>query len=107
MLAFTPESGWLDRIPKERVQHTKNTLTDINDIIEALRLTKQRGYAIDNEENDIGVRCVGMPVLNAYGRLVAGVSISGPITTMSDAKVQECAKILQEASLHMRERIYS
>lgn len=52
------------------------------------------------------MRCVGVPVYNSAGKLVAGVSTSGPAITMTDEKLMECAGILQNAALRMRERIY-
>ena len=67
---------------------------------------RRRGYAIDNSERDPNVRCVGVPVYNSAGKLVAGVSTSGPAITMTDEKLMECAGILQNAALRMRERIY-
>ena len=75
-------------------------------IVEELRRTRRRGYAIDNSERDPNVRCVGVPVYNSAGKLVAGVSTSGPAITMTDEKLMECAGILQNAALRMRERIY-
>ncbi len=57
---------------------------------------RRRGYAIDNSERDPNVRCVGVPVYNSAGKLVAGVSTSGPAITMTDEKLMECAGILQK-----------
>lgn len=45
------------------------------------------------------MRCVGVPVYNSAGKLVAGVSTSGPAITMTDEKLMECAGILQNAAL--------
>ena len=75
-------------------------------ILDELERTRKRGYAIDNSERDPNVRCVGVPVYNAKGKLVAGISTSGPAVTMTDEKLLECAGILQNASLKMRDRIY-
>ena len=93
-------------IPAERTRFQPNTITDLDAIVEELRRTRRRGYAIDNSERDPNVRCVGVPVYNSAGKLVAGVSTSGPAITMTDEKLMECAGILQTAALRMRERIY-
>ncbi|WP_295859760.1 IclR family transcriptional regulator [uncultured Oscillibacter sp.] len=106
MLAHMPEEEWLSRIPEERRQYQPNTITDLDAILEELRRTRRRGYAIDNSERDPNVRCVGVPVYNSGGSLVAGISTSGPSVTMTDRKLLECAGILQNAALKMRERIY-
>ena len=97
---------WLAHIPAERTRFQPNTITDLDAIVEELRRTRRRGYAIDNSERDPNVRCVGVPVYNSAGKLVAGVSTSGPAITMTDEKLMECAGILQNAALRMRERIY-
>ena len=106
ILAHMPEEEWLSHIPEERTKYQPNTVTDLDGILEELRITRRRGYSIDNGERDPNIRCVGVPVYNAAGQLVAGVSTSGPSVTMTDEKLLECAGILQNAALKMRERIY-
>ena len=106
ILAHMPESEWREHIPDERRRFQPNTITDLEAIYEELRRTRNRGYAIDNSERDPNVRCVGVPVYNSAGKLVAGVSTSGPSATMTDEKLMECANILRDASARMRERIY-
>lgn len=106
ILAHLPQEEWLEHIPEERVRYQPNTITDLEAILDDLERTRKRGYAIDNSERDPNVRCVGVPVYNAKGKLVAGISTSGPAVTMTDEKLLECAGILQNASLKMRDRIY-
>jgi len=106
MLAHMPEEEWADRIPEERIKYQPNTITDRDAILDELRRTRRMGYAIDNGEREPNIRCVGMPVYNRMGQLVAGLSTSGPDTAMTDEKLMECVGILRDATLRMRERIY-
>ncbi|MFR1050528.1 MAG: IclR family transcriptional regulator [Lachnospirales bacterium] len=106
ILAHLPEGEWRARLPEQFVRYTPNTMTDPEEILEELARTRRRGYAIDNMEREPGLRCVGVPVYNAAGQLVAGISTSGPAHVMTDAKLIECANILHSAALKMRERIY-
>lgn len=106
ILAFMPEEEWMERIGDVRPQYQPNTITDPEAICDELRRTRRRGYAIDNVERDPNVRCVGVPVYSSTGKLVAGISASGPAVTMTDEKLVECAGILQSAALKMRDRIY-
>ena len=106
MLSHMPESEWRSKIPDRRVRYQPNTLTDLEQILDELRRTRQRGYAIDNCERDPNVRCVGVPIYNTAGELIAGMSTSGPAVTMTDEKLLQCAGILQSAALKMRGRIY-
>lgn len=106
ILSHLPEEEWSQRLPEILVKFQPNTITDKETMFEELRRTRRLGYAIDNGEHDPDVRCVGVPVYNAMGRLVAGMSISGPASTMTDEKLLECADILKSAAAKMKERIY-
>lgn len=106
ILAHMPEEEWDLHLPENPIQFQPNTITQRDAIHEELRRTRLRGYALDNCERDPNVRRVGVPVYNASGKLVAGMSTSGPAQTMTDEKLEKCAGILQEAARKMRERIY-
>jgi DNA-binding IclR family transcriptional regulator len=59
---------------------TDNTITDPTALRQELALTRERGYALDNEESETGICCIAMPVCSVEGQVVAAVSISGPAT---------------------------
>lgn len=59
-------------------RQTPNTITDIDELIKEIQLVKSQGYAIDDGENEEGVRCVATPIKNHRNQVVAAVSISGP-----------------------------
>ena len=91
LLAFQPEETVEDVVSAMDLQaFTENTLTDQAKLLEALQAIRVNGYAVDDEELEIGVRCVGAPVLVA-GRAVASVSIAGPTTRVTRARVPEIA----------------
>ena len=56
---------------------TKNTITDMNDLKGHLDKIKLQGYAIDNEELSIGLKCYAVPVFTPYNELLCAISISG------------------------------
>lgn len=58
---------------------TKNTITDVQRLLEDISLTRQRGYALDNEENEYQICCIGSIVLGASGKPVGAVSLSGNV----------------------------
>ena len=62
---------------------TEKTIVEVKQLLEHLALVKQQGYAVDDEENEVGIRCVGAPVRNDRGKVIAGISISGPTVRMS------------------------
>ncbi len=61
---------------------TRNTITSVNALKAELATVKQQGYAFDNEEAEIGVRCIGAGVFDDTGLLVAGLSVSAPAERM-------------------------
>ena len=61
----------------ELMPFTPYTITTIPKLIDELNTIRRKGYAIDNQENEIGVRCAAAPVFNHSGRIQAAVSVSG------------------------------
>ncbi|MGA7241943.1 MAG: IclR family transcriptional regulator C-terminal domain-containing protein, partial [Terracidiphilus sp.] len=54
-----------------------------DELLEALDRVRRRGYAVDDEEMEIGTRCVGAPILDTSGHPIAAVSISGSATRLA------------------------
>jgi DNA-binding IclR family transcriptional regulator len=59
-------------------RYTPNTLTQVARLWGEARAARDQGYALDNEEAELGVACIGVPVLDAGGTMIAGLSISAP-----------------------------
>ncbi len=64
--------------------HTRNSLTDIDRLQRELTEVRRHGYARDNEELELGVRCIAAGIQDDTGKLVAGLSISAPAERMRD-----------------------
>lgn len=96
MLANLPEERIEDYIGRELEAFTENTITDKEKLREELRITKARGYAIDDMEHEFGIRCVAMPIFNRGGQLEAAISVSGPSLRFDDKKITQIAKILSK-----------
>jgi DNA-binding IclR family transcriptional regulator len=62
---------------------TSKTLTSKQELLDALERVRRRGYAVDDEEMEIGTRCVGAPVLDRTGRAIAAVSVSGSASRLA------------------------
>lgn len=62
---------------------TEYTITDPEALADALRQVRSDGFAIDDQENECEIRCVGAPVFDHRGEVIAAISISGPATRMS------------------------
>jgi DNA-binding IclR family transcriptional regulator len=57
---------------------TPRTITDRRALRRHLEVVARRGFAIDNEEGEIGIRCVGAPVFDHHGNVMASISVAGP-----------------------------
>ena len=76
---------------------TKNTIADAGRFSAHLAEIRRRGYAVDDEENEVGIRCVGVPVFDHAGRVAGAVSISGWTITMTPERLPQLASTLQDA----------
>lgn len=66
---------------------TKNTITTKDALFVELETIQSRGYAIDDEECEEGVRCIAAPIRNYTGKIVASISVSGPVSRMTLKKM--------------------
>jgi DNA-binding IclR family transcriptional regulator len=80
ILAFSPEPVATEIIRSIQFKaYTPNTITKASRLREELDRVRKCGYSIDNEELEQDLRCIGAPVLNHAGEVIAALSIAGPI----------------------------
>lgn len=84
---------------------TQNTIIEINGFIQELERIRKLGFALDNEENEIGGRCLAAPILNENGIAVAAISISFPIQRLPPEKIPEYGEKIKTAALEISRRI--
>jgi DNA-binding IclR family transcriptional regulator len=77
---------------------TRYTITTLSELKTDLVTIRKRGYAIDDEEHEEGVRCVGSVVRGHLGEPVAAISISGPSFRVTKEKIEHLAKPVVEAA---------
>jgi DNA-binding IclR family transcriptional regulator len=80
---------------------TPNTLTDAAKLWREVELSRQRGYAFDNEEMEQGVSCIGVPIRDSHGSIVAGLSISAPRARRQEAWIPLIRKAGDDISLRL------
>ena len=85
---------------------TPNTITDPDRLREELALSRERGYAIDNEEETLGVRCVATAIRNGQGRPVGAISIQGTTMSMTGERVVEYAALIASVSTILSEHAH-
>lgn len=74
---------------KELERYTPKTITDREKVLDHLKLIKELGYAIDDEEWDEGVRCIGAPIYDYMRKVVGALSISAPSVRMSMDRIKK------------------
>ena len=97
-LAFLPETesmALLDSI--ELAPITANTITVRDELDTQLRLYREQGYAIDNEENEEGLYCLAAPVYDSGRRIQGAISVAGPKERMLRRKDSIVEQLLQAA----------
>jgi DNA-binding IclR family transcriptional regulator len=84
---------------------TPKTITSPEWFRSELDQIRKRGYAIDEEESVLGVRCLAAPVLNAEREPIAAISISGPTARMTGARLPEFAAAICAAAREISSRL--
>lgn len=99
MLSRMPASDRMAQLADARlVALTEHTVTDPAELARRIETAADAGYAIDDEENEIGMRCVAAPIVNADGWPVAALSISAPASRMTPAAIERIAAQLVAAT---------
>jgi len=101
LLAFQPPD-LVDRILGGKMEKlTPKSITSAAALREELARIRQRGYALDDEENALGLRCIAAPILDPSGRAVAAFSMSAPAAALPDSAVDHYSAVVREAALRV------
>lgn len=102
ILAHLPVPVVLDIIERKGLpMHTNHTITNKDKFLEELSQVKEKGYALDLEENEYGITCIAVPIFDHLGKVIAAISISGPTMRMTDERMA----ILKEKMLDAGQKI--
>lgn len=104
MLAFMPEV--VDRMPGgELEQMTIKTLTEVSKLRRQSEDVRRRGYALEVGENEDGLMCIGVPILDRAGHPVAAMSMSAPERRMRPERTSEAAEALKGAASRISQQL--
>ncbi len=81
--------------------YTRNTITTLPDLMEACQSADAQGFALDDEEAEIDVGCIGVLLRDSSGNVVAGLSVSAPIERRRSAWVDEVIAAGREVSARL------
>ncbi|MFH0947084.1 MAG: IclR family transcriptional regulator [Planctomycetota bacterium] len=83
---------------KELIRRTENTRTTVEQQQEEAERTRERGYAVDNEEYSLGVRCLAAPVYDSFGKVVAAIGITASTSSFSKRLIPAVARSVTTAA---------
>jgi DNA-binding IclR family transcriptional regulator len=97
----------IDRIIAERglLKFTENTITSREKLLQELTRIRNEGLALDNEEYDRGLRCIAAPVKDLHGRVIAAISISGPVQRLSMAVSRQYGACVRDAAIAVSHKL--
>lgn len=86
-------------------KRTENTLVTLQELLSATQKSRGLGYAIDNEEDEIGFRCVAAPILNSKDFPVAAISVTAPTSRISLEEFAQIGNYLREVCISLGKKI--
>jgi len=89
LLAYTSPDYIKQFIGKPLRGYTEHTITDWNVLLKNLETIREQGYSVDLEEREVGLTCIAAPIFNKRNKLVASISIAGPMARIHGQKTQE------------------
>jgi IclR family acetate operon transcriptional repressor len=101
-LAFLHHERLEEVLGDERpVKRTPQTLTKLSELKQEVKLTRERGYSLDNEEFAIGIRCLAAPVYDSTGALAAAIGITASTVRFSKDRIPEVGKQVAEKAAEL------
>ena len=98
VLAFVDREEQQKALSVPLKSYTPYTQTDPVQLADTLRVDRERGFSIDDQERALGLRCVAAPFFNAEGTVIGAISISGPTTRLSHDRLFELSEPVRKAA---------
>jgi DNA-binding IclR family transcriptional regulator len=102
LVAYIPEAR-LEKIIADRSmeKRTAKTITTLPRLLKELEKVRTQGYAVDDEENNLGARCLGAPIFNQSGDIEASLGLSGTINQVNPNTMPRIVEALKDAARHI------
>lgn len=89
----------------DNIRLTPNTICTFEELRKELDSIRECHYSIDNEECEIGMRCLAVPIYDYTNKIVAGISVTGPTQRMTDELIRQNLPQLQEVAMKVSEKL--
>jgi DNA-binding IclR family transcriptional regulator len=107
LLAWLPKHE-IETLVKQQglKKRTPKTITTMSKLLADLERTKTEGYAVDDEENSLGARCLGAPVFDVAGNVVAALGTSGTVTQVEEHSMARIAEALKDSARRISRQLH-
>jgi DNA-binding IclR family transcriptional regulator len=86
-------------------KRTPKTISSVPKLLAELETVRAQGYAVDDEENSMGARCLGTPIVDAEGSVTAALGVSGTLTQMDEANLPRIVDALKETARRVSRQV--
>ena len=97
-LAYLPEDQVRELLEDGLTRYTEKTLVSLEDLYQDLQETRERGFAISEQEYENDINAVAAPIMDGYGRPIAVVALVGPSFRMPRDRLLKLGKLIQETT---------
>ncbi len=106
LIAYLPVDEFeLQVRASQLARHNDRTIATMAGLRKELDRVRQLGYAVCDEEDEIGVRCVGAPILNGRGHAIAAISVAGTTLQIPPERVEELGQAVKLAAAEISARV--
>lgn len=107
LLAWLPKHE-IEALVKQQglKKRTPKTIITMTRLLADLEHVKSDGYAVDDEENSLGARCLGAPVFDITGNVIAALGASGTLTQVDEANMPRLVEALKEAARRISRQLH-
>ena len=86
-------------------RHTANTISSRQALLRQVESVRVRGFAVDDQEHEEGIRCMAAPVRDYRGKVVAAISLTGPATIVSREREAEISELVMGVAREISRRL--
>jgi DNA-binding IclR family transcriptional regulator len=98
LMAYLPEEQIEYHIRQGLIRYNENTIVSASKLKDDLVRIQSHGYAIDDEEETVGLRCIGAPVFDKNNQAVAAISVAGTSVQLSDQKLDGIVRAVKQTA---------
>ena len=84
---------------------TEFTILNVDQFLSELKIARDRGYAIDNRENDLNIFCIAHAILNSYGTPIGSISIATLYSLVNDSYIKQYGEIIRKYAMEISKKI--